>query len=56
MDEEHRDKHLESEHLMGGASSELGKSLVMLNRKFVWQDDGISYIETRDFVRELSTH
>ena len=36
-------KHFESEHIMMVASGDLGKSLVMLNRKIVWEDDGIAY-------------
>ena len=36
-------KHFESKHIMMRASSDLGKSLVMLNRKIVWQEDGIAY-------------
>ena len=36
-------KHLESKHMMMRGSSDLGKSLVMLNRKNAWQDDGIAY-------------
>ena len=38
-----RNTHLESKHVVMRASSDLGKSLVMLNRKIVWQDDRIPY-------------
>ena len=38
------DKHFESKHTMMAASHDLGKSLIMLNRKIVWQDSGIAYI------------
>ena len=36
-------KHFKSKHRMVEASSDLGKSLVMLSRKIVWQDDGTAY-------------
>ena len=39
-------KHFESKPTMLWASSDLGKSLVMLNRKITWQDT----------ERELSKH
>ena len=38
------DTHFESKHTVMGASSELAKSLVMLNRKILWQDIGIAQI------------
>ena len=37
-------KHSESKQTVTEASSDLGKSLVMLKRKIVRQDDGIAYI------------
>ena len=40
--EEVLDKHFESKHTSMGASSDLAKSLVMLNRKILWQDNGIA--------------
>ena len=47
------DKH-ESKHTMMGASSDLGESLVMLNRRIVWQDDGIAYIpDKRDTLERV---
>ena len=42
--EEVMDKHFESKHTVVGASSDLAKSLVMLNRKILRQDNGIAYI------------
>ena len=36
-------KQFEWKHIMMEASSDLSKSLVMLNRKFVWQDGGNAY-------------
>ena len=38
------DKHFESKHTMMRASSDVAKSLVMLNRKIWWQDNGIAKI------------
>ena len=38
------DKHFESKHTVMGAFSDLAKSLVMLNRKILWQDNGIAKI------------
>ena len=38
------DKHFGSKHTVMGASSDLAKSLVMLNRKILWQDNGIAHI------------
>ena len=37
------DKNLESKHTVMEASSGLAKSLVMLDRKILWQDNGIAY-------------
>ena len=42
--EEVMDKHFESKPAVLGASSDLAKSLVMLNRTILWQDNGIAYI------------
>ena len=42
--EEFVDNHFESKHTVMEASSDLAKSLVMLNRKMLWQDNGIAYI------------
>ena len=42
--EEVMDKHFESKHTLMRPSSDLAKSLVMLNRKILWQDNGIVYI------------
>ena len=42
--EEVVDEHFETKHTVMGASSDLAKSLVMLNRKILWQDNGIAYI------------
>ena len=49
--EEVLEKHFESKHTVMGASGNLAKSLVMLDRKIVWQDNRIAYIE-----RELFKH
>ena len=38
------DKNFESKHTMMEASSDPAKSLVMLNRKIVWKDNGNAYI------------
>ena len=38
------DKHFESKHTVMEASSGFDKSLVMLDRKMLWQDNGIAYI------------
>ena len=40
------DTHFESKHTVMGASSELAKSLVMLNRKILWQDTTSLYKST----------
>ena len=53
--EEVMDKHFESKHTVMGASSDLAKSLVMLNSRIVWQDNGIAS-RTKDTVRELLKH
>ena len=46
------DKHFESKHTVV-ASSDLAESLVMLNTKIVWQDNGIAYIPDKS-TRECS--
>ena len=37
-------KHFETKHIMMGQSSDLWMSWVLLNRKIVWQDNGIENI------------
>ena len=50
-------KSFESKHTMMEASIDIGKSQVMLNRKIIWQSDGIAYIPDKiHFERELSKH
>ena len=49
-------KLFELKHIMMEASSDLSKSLVMLNWKIVWQDMEWLASRTRDIVRELSKH
>ena len=52
--EEVVDKHFESKHTAVWASSDLAKSLVMLNRKILWQDNGTAHIpDTRHCERAV---
>ena len=43
----------DSKSIMMGAYCELVESLVMLNRKIVWQDDGISYTPSTSYCERV---
>ena len=51
------DKHFDSKHTVVGASSDPYESLVMLNKKILWQDNGDRvYPRQKNTVRELLKH
>ena len=52
LDEEHHEQAFRVEAQHCGASRDLGKSLVPLNRKIIWQDGGIAYSPNKGNVRK----
>ena len=48
------DKHFKSKHTVMGASSDLSKSLVMLNRKILWQGNGNACIPDKILCEKLN--